>query len=81
MSEQLDLKEKIDLGEKSNWTIENADKIADDLGFVSDEDFKNNLELFIASTVNPASMPSFLRVVATGFFNRCKQEKKQQSLL
>jgi len=36
MSEQLNLKEKIDLGEKNNWTIENADKIADDLGFVSD---------------------------------------------
>jgi hypothetical protein len=75
------MNEKLDLNNKSNWTMENAQEIADELGFVSDEDFKNNLALFITTTVDPASMPNFLRVIAAGFFNKCKQEKTKQSLL
>ena len=75
------MSEQLNLGDKSNWTVENADKIAYELGFVSDEDFANNLALFIATTVEPASTPTFLRVVVTGFFNRCKQEKRNQGLL
>jgi len=69
------MSEQLDLSDKSNWTVENADKIAYELGFVSDEDFANNLALFIATTVEPAKMSTFLKVVAIGFFKSCKLEK------
>lgn len=39
--------EKFDLNIKKNWTLENAGKIAHELGYVLDEDFIKDLEKFI----------------------------------
>lgn len=65
--------EKLDLNIKENWTLDNAEKITRELGYVLDEDFLRDLEQFIKEVVSPATVTSFLSTLAGSFFKNSKK--------
>jgi len=65
---------EIDLTREENWSMENAGKIAEQLGFVCNDVFLIVLENFIIEKVSHASITLYLSTIAVKFFKRSGAE-------
>jgi hypothetical protein len=59
---------QLDLNKKENWTLANAEQIADILGFSYSKNFLDELEQYINEVVQDATLTAFLSIMATRRF-------------
>ncbi len=75
ISKESNISKKLDLTDKRNWTLENAEQIAKALNLVLDQNFRDSLELFIKDVVKPASTTSFLKEIFIAYLRNFHREK------
>lgn len=70
---------ELDLTIKENWTVENGPFIAVMLGFNFNDEFISFLEWYIDKVVSPASLTSFLQIIAKNLYGGGKDTKWSSS--